>query len=209
MKNVMLVGGLLFLLAGSANALTLSFDYGGINWGTMDLNQADPDTLSVSFFTSATAPSGTQATGFAFAPYLGTFGVGNPLDTTFGDDQNDLNWIVLGNLNPIPNPQNSSLVKGDFTFGVTEGNSNNLNPPGIEVGDYDIFYLDFDADTSVSDITAVGVRFQSFSTIIDNQEVTSLFLVGRPPNEIPEPATMLLFGIGLTGLGFITRKRKF
>lgn len=200
------------VVLGSANAqavpIEYSFSYAGIDWGTMYVDQFDSNTLSIQYDASNTVPDGSQATGFGFAPDLGGFSISNPADGDFAWDQNDLNWLKLNNLNSIPNPANSALTKDNFIFGATEGNANNISPPGIEKGDSDIFYLNFSSNILLTDLTLVGVRLQGLPTDINGG---SLFLVGEPDepdNPVPEPATMLLFGAGLAGLAGVARRKK-
>jgi len=190
-------------------------------WGTMTVGVVDADTLSIGF--SMTNPgcsvdaSGAQATGFGFnfGTPQGGLSISNPLGTAFTNDQDGLNWLVLNNLNSIPNPANSSAItKADFWFGATEGNANNITPPGIQVGQYDIFYINgFTTNLTAmgfdlaSFVDLVGVRYQALPNSINGG---SLFLVGggEAPNKVPEPGTLGLLGIGLLAIGATFRRRR-
>ena len=59
---------LLFVSASTVLAAVYTFDYGGYQWGTMDINIYDPgaDILSITYNASDSIPSGSQATGFGF-----------------------------------------------------------------------------------------------------------------------------------------------
>jgi hypothetical protein len=217
----------LLTLGPSAHALSLSYEFGGITYGTMNISaNLTSDILTVQYDANSPLPGSAEVTGFGFTFNPGTAipgAINNPADVDFGWDEDDLDWIKLDNLNAIPNPANSSLSKTDFLYGVTEGNSNNFNPPGILAGQSDVFYLDFSAvfdlyepdgeeDLFLADfIQYTGIRIQSLP---DNVNGGSLFLVGTPDpdtpnNSVPEPATMLLLGIGLVGLAGFGREKFF
>jgi hypothetical protein len=215
-----------------ASALTFDFLYNQPScpstWGTMTVGVVDADTLSIGF--SMTNPgclpagSAAQATGFGFN--FGAAGsnpgltISNPLAGAFADDQDSLNWIVLNNLGAIPNPANSTTIdKTDFWFGATEGNANNINPPGIAIGQFDLFYIDgFTTNLTAPGfqladfVDLVGVRYQSLP---DNINGGSLFLVGTPdngggpPQLLPEPSSVALLGalgLGMFAAGALRRR---
>ncbi len=190
---------------------------GGESWGTLTISVFESNTLEVSFLGSEEMPYGAQVTGFGFGFDSPPIEVLNPDDPDFPDDQNSLNWVESTNLNAIPQPSNrfefsSYPTKRDYSFGVTEGNANNFNPPGIMSRELDIFYLLFGDDlfpigTTDSDlfnfIKLTGIRIQS---IPNYMEEGGSFLAGTP---VPVPTTLMLLGSGLFGLFFLRRKKSW
>ncbi len=205
-----------------AEAITFTFSdndfLSGASWGKMEISVSGTSGVMISYEAApdSVIPSGAQVTGFGFA-FDSTIptGVTNPADGDFTGDENDLDWIMLSNLNAIPQPANRNefipqIDKTDYTSGVTEGNSNNFNPPGILPGEFDVFFLNFTGVNLTTPlltdfVNLTGIRLQSLPENIINEG--SLFLAGNGV-PTPEPTTIALFGIGLVGLAGAAARRK-
>jgi hypothetical protein len=149
-KSIGLILNLLVLLFSltSAHAILVSFSdkdfLNGASWGTMDIAASAANTLQVRYGASPSSiiPTSSQVTGFGFTfipSNLVADSVTNPANDLYMNDRGDLKWIKLKNLNAIPNPSNAdqfapAVSKADYFFGVTEGNANNIPPPGYPAG---------------------------------------------------------------------------
>jgi hypothetical protein len=212
---------LVFQVTESSAAVIYTFSdndfLGGASWGTMTVTAYNSNTLMIRYDAapSSIIPSGSEVTGFGFT-FSSTVpnSVINPLPADFSGDRDDLNWTILSNLNAIPNPSNGDefvppITKFDYSAGVTEGNSNNINPPGILPGEFDVYYVYF---TSVPDlnglslndfISITGIRIQCLPT--NEIGVGSLFLAGQ--ETVPETSALLLLGSGLLGFALYNGRR--
>lgn len=193
---------------GLASALPFSFIYEGNNYGTMDLTVSNANTVQVQFTAAGSVPGllDFQVTGFAFE-----LATGLNLSIIDANNNDGLEWIKLTNMNPIPNSANGDAApdKDIWDIGVTEGQANNFNPPGIHPGATDIFYLagftGLVDDASIAEnITLHGIRIQAIEP-----GGGSLFLISTPAETpaVPEPSTLALLGLGLAGMGFAARRK--
>jgi hypothetical protein len=206
-RVTLLIPIFLFYLSTPVYALQLSFEYSGVIYGNMSIEAMDATTLRIEYFADSPLPDNAEVTGFAFS-FIPNDIIPTSIDNPTDEGDPLLTWVILNNLNPIPNPTNdTSVTKFDFYFGVTAGNPNNFTPPGITAGNSDVFYLIF-ANPFIPDVSGfveyAGIRIQSLPGEINGG---SLFLVNSPATTpIPEPSTMMLFGVGILG-AFIARKK--
>ena len=71
------------------------------------------------------------------------------------------------------------------------------------------------SDVQISNLTTTGFQASLDCTAINNCSVTGVTYQlllevehGPPPTDLPEPSALLLFGVGLAGLGWMARRRR-
>lgn len=127
----------------------------------------------------------------------------------FGSDTNSVNIGFNETLNALPclaGAPNGSICDDLFTF-----NLDSFAPIGFQIGGhaYEVqFQLgNFIDSQSNYDVTANPACPGNTCTIWTAEDVTSSMDVQARIRELPEPATLALFGIGLLGLGFAKRRQ--
>lgn len=214
------------LLGMSSASFALSF-YGGANtglstenlgsfFGELTYNAIDDSsaTLTLELENTSDADNGGYITGFAF---------NNPEDLISGVSfsSTDTDFNLIGN----DSFQNGIKAKpfSNFDIGASLGDKNSLmgsggNPtPGIAVGAAETFTFTF-SGTGLSALTEQSfidqlngqdpffmARFKGF----ENGGSDKVPGVPYDPNVVvPEPATLLLMGLGLVGVAALRRKRR-
>lgn len=90
-----------------------------------------------------------------------------------------------------------------FAAGCQGGNVND----GLQAGDSDYFELALLGD--FSDLTAILSRFAlKWQGNLGSFEVSGTPCCDRPPNDLPEPGTLALLGMGFAAIGAMGRRRR-
>lgn len=188
--------------------------YGGASWGTMTIDQegvaANQLAIRFEFLPTSTDIVRGEATGFGFS-FEGEvpISISNP---NLADTRLDLDWTVLDKKSPeamFPGVANGdefdpAINSNDFMFGATEGDASNFSPPGIGIGQADVFYLNFAQNVTEDDVILTGIRLQGLDGAVNEG---SLFLAGRTPGTpVSEPGTLMLIGSGLVSLAVMGRR---
>lgn len=156
-------------------------------------------TNTFTFTITNTSPFDARVTGIGFdigAGNINGFSGANVAGFTFSD----------GNLGNVPQFNGANL-----DFGYTTGNSGNFNggspnnglAPGASLT-FTVTGAGFGNGLTEAQLcNAIFVRFQRVGANGEGSDV------GRPgpPNAVPEPMTMILFGTGLAGIAARARRR--
>lgn len=188
--------------------------YGGASWGTMTIGQegvaANQIAIRFDFLPTSTDIVRGEVTGFGFS-FEGAVpvSISNPYPA---GSRLDLDWTVLDKNSPnalFPGVANGdefdpAITSNDFMFGATEGDASNFTPPGIGIGQFDVFYLNFAQNVTEDDVILTGIRLQGIDGEVNEG---SLFLAGRTPGTpVSEPGTLMLLGSGLVSLAVMGRR---
>jgi len=106
------------------------------------------------------------------------------------------NWYITDDPTPDEKSWTQFGAMFGFYYGVDAGNDN--YEAGEDPYDY-IFYSDSALNTKDIGTEHIYTGYDSSNMTVKVNNVS--------PQPVPEPATMLMFGIGLVGFAFITRRR--
>lgn len=189
-------------------------------------------TTSTIDFESATANTGyTSSLTFAGVQfsYVGPSspcsqcGVGVANGVNFGTNSNGL-YTNAPNVNPDVDTLAITTLPGTRSFGFDFKGSNGTQVPNLSAGSYTVTVNFADSTSQTFAIANPTYNTFGFFGLTSDVDITSIRIAmvsgGQPlldnvtfgpataAAEVPEPATMILFGTGLAGLASIARKRR-